>query len=178
MGDCSAFGCDGDDGLAFSCNECDQRFCGEHRLPENHRCPALLTKTDDDRKHFETGLADKDPESSTTPKSALTLAEKQRRSVRQWREEDEKSDDPTLEAGDSLFGDESSSRPWHRTQSSDGEEDLSPHEKQLRAQERMQQEAEAGDSQTATRTWPVILFFFLGLIGVVILSALLLILSV
>jgi len=142
MADCSAFGCDGDDGFAFKCNECGQRFCADHRLPENHRCPALLRKTDDDRKHLETGLADKNPEEETAPKSGPTLAEKQRRSVRRWREEDDdggksqRFEDVKDEARDL----EREFRDEH----------LSPREKQIRAQEQVEGRNDVNESETST----------------------------
>jgi len=34
------------DHLPFSCTFCGGRFCVEHRLPENHECPGILTRTD------------------------------------------------------------------------------------------------------------------------------------
>ena len=27
--------------MPFTCSYCGQTFCSEHRLPENHQCPAL-----------------------------------------------------------------------------------------------------------------------------------------
>jgi len=60
MGECSVLGCDGDDGLGYDCNECGQRLCAEHRLPENHRCPGLLRTGEFEGKHLSTGLANKD----------------------------------------------------------------------------------------------------------------------
>jgi predicted nucleic acid binding AN1-type Zn finger protein len=27
----------------FTCSYCEQKFCPEHRLPENHRCPSMPT---------------------------------------------------------------------------------------------------------------------------------------
>ncbi len=27
--------------LPFTCKFCGRKFCGEHRLPENHQCPGL-----------------------------------------------------------------------------------------------------------------------------------------
>lgn len=31
---------------AFPCNHCNQSFCGEHRLPENHDCPVFAVDVD------------------------------------------------------------------------------------------------------------------------------------
>lgn len=42
MGECER--CDGDDNISYTCNECGGKFCSSHRLPENHRCEALLSK--------------------------------------------------------------------------------------------------------------------------------------
>lgn len=33
--------CPGDDGPTYTCNYCGDNFCSDHRLPENHACPAL-----------------------------------------------------------------------------------------------------------------------------------------
>ena len=39
--------CGDENELQYNCNHCGQTFCSEHRLPESHRCPALLKdKTD------------------------------------------------------------------------------------------------------------------------------------
>lgn len=38
MADCHHSGCDGDGGLAYTCNFCGGRFCADHRLPEKHFC--------------------------------------------------------------------------------------------------------------------------------------------
>lgn len=45
MGECER--CDGDDHISFTCNECGGTFCSQHRLPENHACEALRTKSED-----------------------------------------------------------------------------------------------------------------------------------
>lgn len=29
------------EGIAYTCSQCGEKFCEEHRLPEAHRCPAL-----------------------------------------------------------------------------------------------------------------------------------------
>lgn len=42
MGECEL--CEGDDTISYTCNECGGKFCSSHRLPENHRCEALLSK--------------------------------------------------------------------------------------------------------------------------------------
>jgi len=42
MGDCEL--CAGDDKISYTCNECGGTFCSNHRLPEDHRCEALLSK--------------------------------------------------------------------------------------------------------------------------------------
>lgn len=59
MGNCSIVGCDGDDNLSFTCNECGLEFCSEHRLPENHSCAGLRSSTTGDEGVFATGLQDK-----------------------------------------------------------------------------------------------------------------------
>lgn len=43
MGDCDR--CDGDDHISYTCNECGGRYCSQHRLPENHGCEALRSKS-------------------------------------------------------------------------------------------------------------------------------------
>jgi uncharacterized protein YkwD len=58
MGKCDVIGCEGDAGLPYTCNECGGQFCSEHRLPENHNCQALKTKSSDG-KLFSTSLQDK-----------------------------------------------------------------------------------------------------------------------
>lgn len=45
MGDCDR--CDGDESMAYTCNECGGTFCSDHRLPEAHRCETLLSKESD-----------------------------------------------------------------------------------------------------------------------------------
>lgn len=42
MGRCQL--CNKEVDLPFTCSYCGQTFCAEHRLPENHRCPALSTR--------------------------------------------------------------------------------------------------------------------------------------
>jgi len=42
--------CGSDTKQPFECDHCDQRFCSDHRLPENHDCP--LFSTDDDISNF------------------------------------------------------------------------------------------------------------------------------
>lgn len=29
------------EGMAYTCSQCNERFCEQHRLPESHRCPAV-----------------------------------------------------------------------------------------------------------------------------------------
>lgn len=41
MGGCSVPGCEGDETLSFTCNECGETFCSTHRLPEAHQCHVL-----------------------------------------------------------------------------------------------------------------------------------------
>ncbi|EJN59590.1 AN1-type zinc finger protein [Halogranum rubrum] len=41
MNQCSV--CGTLDGLPFTCNECGQKLCGQHRLPEAHSCPGLAS---------------------------------------------------------------------------------------------------------------------------------------
>ncbi|GAB3664592.1 AN1-type zinc finger domain-containing protein [Halopiger thermotolerans] len=41
MGDCAYPGCSGDDSMKNSCSYCGDGYCSEHRLPENHDCPAV-----------------------------------------------------------------------------------------------------------------------------------------
>jgi len=41
MADCER--CGATDELVHTCNHCKAKFCPEHTLPENHRCPALRT---------------------------------------------------------------------------------------------------------------------------------------
>lgn len=53
MGDCDI--CSGDQKMPFTCNECGGGFCSQHRLPEEHNCPALRQKSDD--KWFKEGLS-------------------------------------------------------------------------------------------------------------------------
>jgi len=38
---CAEPGCDGNGNLPFECRRCGQKFCSDHRLPENHDCPGL-----------------------------------------------------------------------------------------------------------------------------------------
>lgn len=59
MGECDVIGCEGDSGLPYTCNECDGQFCSKHRLPENHNCRVLQSKTGDGTP-LSTGLQDKD----------------------------------------------------------------------------------------------------------------------
>jgi len=41
--------CGQQDTIGRRCNECNLPVCTDHRLPENHNCPALLEGTDDDQ---------------------------------------------------------------------------------------------------------------------------------
>lgn len=41
MGDCAYPGCSGDESMRNSCSYCGDSYCAEHRLPENHDCPAV-----------------------------------------------------------------------------------------------------------------------------------------
>lgn len=60
MADCTFPDCHGDDQLAYTCNECGERYCSKHRLPEAHDCGALArTSIDFDGERFATGLQDK-----------------------------------------------------------------------------------------------------------------------
>lgn len=59
MTECDIPGCDGDNLIPFTCNECGRTYCTDHRLPEKHLCSQLrnLHKNLDDL--FATGLQDK-----------------------------------------------------------------------------------------------------------------------
>lgn len=46
MGDCDI--CSGDKYMSFTCSECGGEFCTQHRLPEEHNCSALRTKSRDE----------------------------------------------------------------------------------------------------------------------------------
>lgn len=59
MGGCDVIGCEGDENLPYTCNECGGKFCSVHRLPENHNCQALQRRSSDE-KPFATGLQGKD----------------------------------------------------------------------------------------------------------------------
>lgn len=41
--------CGEEDGLKYTCNHCSRVFCGEHRLPESHSCPALIKDKIDEK---------------------------------------------------------------------------------------------------------------------------------
>ena len=41
--------CGQQDTIGRRCNECNLPVCTEHRLPENHNCPALLEGSDDEQ---------------------------------------------------------------------------------------------------------------------------------
>lgn len=43
MGGCSI--CGDSQGIQYSCSYCTGRYCGDHRLPENHSCPGLPNAT-------------------------------------------------------------------------------------------------------------------------------------
>jgi len=60
MGDCRVVGCEGDDKISYTCNECGLTFCSEHRLPENHNCSALRKSGSNAEGVFATGLQNKD----------------------------------------------------------------------------------------------------------------------
>ena len=60
MGDCDLVGCEGDDKISYTCNECGLTFCSEHRLPESHNCSALRTSGSESGEVFATGLQNKD----------------------------------------------------------------------------------------------------------------------
>lgn len=49
MADCSKCG---KEEMTFTCRYCDQKFCSEHRLPENHDCPNLEDATSGNQKWF------------------------------------------------------------------------------------------------------------------------------
>lgn len=60
MANCDIDGCDGDQLLSYSCNECSGTFCTEHRLPEAHNCSELRMSTaSEDDQRFATGLQNK-----------------------------------------------------------------------------------------------------------------------
>lgn len=50
MAECSECG---KETMSFTCRYCDQKFCSEHRLPENHDCPNLEDEVEKERE--ETG---------------------------------------------------------------------------------------------------------------------------
>lgn len=60
MADCNIEGCDGDHLLSYTCNECEDTFCTEHRLPEDHNCRELRMSSFDEDERFATGLQKKD----------------------------------------------------------------------------------------------------------------------
>lgn len=41
MGECAY--CRGSERMPFKCKFCHEQFCGDHRLPENHKCAGLET---------------------------------------------------------------------------------------------------------------------------------------
>lgn len=40
MSNCAVAGCKKSEFLPFKCRYCGRSFCGDHRLPANHDCPA------------------------------------------------------------------------------------------------------------------------------------------
>lgn len=64
MGSCHIPECDGDEGLAYRCNECGELICSSHRLPENHACIGLLPADD---LTFEERIRDVAAVEGTTP---------------------------------------------------------------------------------------------------------------
>ena len=101
MADCSIPECDGDDQLAYTCNECEQSFCSQHRLPEAHNCQALRrTVSDGDEARFATGLQDKPGKKrgvtrrdDTTGSSPTSSASSSAKSSSESDEEEEELDE-------------------------------------------------------------------------------------
>ena len=60
MGDCDLVGCEGDDKISYTCNECGLTFCSDHRLPESHNCSALRQSGSQADGVFATGLQNKE----------------------------------------------------------------------------------------------------------------------
>ena len=60
MGECDVVGCEGDDKISYTCNECGLTFCSEHRLPESHNCSALRKTGSETDSVLSTGLQNKD----------------------------------------------------------------------------------------------------------------------
>jgi uncharacterized protein YkwD len=60
MGECDLVGCEGDDKISYTCNECGLTFCSDHRLPESHNCSALRKSGSEADGVFATGLQNKD----------------------------------------------------------------------------------------------------------------------
>jgi hypothetical protein len=61
--------CGDDVNMPYECNRCGGTFCGEHRLPESHDCPALEWG-DPKSAHFESGF-DASVSSDTSSRSLL-----------------------------------------------------------------------------------------------------------
>lgn len=90
MGECNVVGCEGDDNLSYTCNECGLTFCSKHRLPENHNCSALRKTGTNTDSVLGTGLQDKDGK-----KRGLT-----KRSDRVIREDSNTDDDKQTQSSD------------------------------------------------------------------------------
>ncbi len=43
MAQCDESGCRGDEDFSHTCSYCGGRYCSDHRMPEAHSCPALVT---------------------------------------------------------------------------------------------------------------------------------------
>ena len=64
MGECSECG---EKSMSFSCRYCGEKFCSEHRLPENHDCEGLEGETPEEHEEwFEEKFSDKKDKENTS----------------------------------------------------------------------------------------------------------------
>ena len=66
--------CGQEDTIGRRCNECNLPVCTDHRLPENHNCPALLEGSDDEQ-WFDEKFENVDEEKRSTSNSTVSRSD-------------------------------------------------------------------------------------------------------